>query len=258
MGISETWHLSLMSIECSIVVFLNAMLVLIIFSHRKLRSRLCNLFLVNLFAAHIVEGLVGILRSSVLYSIPKDPVKVRISVNLFTIAVIHSYLTYIPVTLDRYIAINYPFRYQQITCHHVALINGSVWFFSVLFGVVVFSVGIQSKVGDGITFAATLLMYALCVGANASIYRVVKTQVKKMKRIPTVAMTTTVTPPVTTLRKITVDFRASDIQDANIDSSATAATRMKREPPDFKVDKGFIKSNQLQVDVEFFKIYNCY
>ena len=178
---AETWHLTFLVAECSVVMCLNIFLVTIIVSNRKLRSRICNLFLANLFLVHIVEGLVGIMRSSILYSIPKDADKTSMGVNLFTMAVILSYLTYILVTLDRYVAIKHPFLYRQLTYKHVILINSAVWLISIIFGVTIFSLNMDSKVGDGITFGATLLMYALCISANVSIYQVVKIQVKKLK-----------------------------------------------------------------------------
>ena len=183
---AETWHLTFLVAECSVVMCLNIFLVAIIVSNRKLRSRICNLFLANLFLVHIVEGLVGILRSTILYSIPKDHDKVTMGVNLFTTAVILSYLTYIPVTLDRYVAIKHPFLYQQLTYKHVILINSAVWLISIIFGVTIFSLNMDSKVGDAITFGATLIMYALCISANVSIYQVVKIQVKKLKLKPAV------------------------------------------------------------------------
>ena len=102
MDVSQ-WHLLVLVIECSLVIILNIILIVIILLKRQLRSQICNLFLVNLFFAHILEGFVGVARSSFLYSPKKkDPEKVNLSVNFFTTAIILSYLTYIPVTLDRY------------------------------------------------------------------------------------------------------------------------------------------------------------
>ena len=184
---AETWHLTFLIVESTVVVCLNTFLVITIIINRKLRSRICNLFLTNLFLAHIMEGLVGIMRSSVFYSIVKDPVKVSMGVNLFTTAVILSYLTYIPVTLDRYAAIKHPFRYQQLTYQHVILINSLIWLTAIIFGMTVFSLGMDSKVGDGITSGATLFMCVLCISANVSIYKVVKEQVKKLKVSPVIS-----------------------------------------------------------------------
>ena len=183
---AETWHATFLIVECTIVVCLNTFLVVMIIFNRKLRSRKCNLFLVNLFLTHIIEGLVGIIRSSVLYSIIKDPTKVSMGVNLFTTAVILSYLTYIPVTLDRYVAIKHPFRYQHLTYKHVFLVNSLIWLTAIIFGATVFCFGMDSKVGDGITFAATLLMFVFCISANVSIYKVVQKQVKKLKVAPSI------------------------------------------------------------------------
>ena len=184
---AETWHLKFLIVESTVVVCLNTFLIITIIVNRKLRSRICNLFLANLFLAHIMEGLVGIMRSSVFYSIVKDPVKVSMGVNLFTTAVILSYLTYIPVTIDRYAAIKHPFRYQQLTYKHVILINSLIWLTAIIFGVTVFSLGMDSKVGDGITSGATLFMCVLCISANVSIYKVVKEQVKKLKVSPVIS-----------------------------------------------------------------------
>ena len=141
------------------------------------------MFLVNLFMAHILESMVGIARSTVLYTHVKVPAKVNLSVNLFTMATILSYLSNMPVTLDRYMAILHPFRYQNISCKHVIAINVLVWLAAIVFGSLAIFLEMSSKFGDAITFVMTVVMCVVLVVANLRIYRVVRQQATRLKKI---------------------------------------------------------------------------
>lgn len=180
---SGSWHIQIILTECSIVIILNTSLIFIILLRKKLRSRISNMFLINLFIAHILESIVGIARSTVLFTQIKVPSKVNLSVNLFTTATILSYLSNMPVTLDRYMAILHPFRYQNMSFKHVLMINFLVWVTAIVFGSLAIFLEMSSKFGDAITFVMTVVMCAVLVVANLRIYRVVRQQARRLKKI---------------------------------------------------------------------------
>lgn len=180
---SESWHIQIILTECSIVIILNTFLIFIILLRKQLRSRISNMFLINLFVAHIVESMVGIARSTVLYTHIKVPSKVNLSVNLFTTATILSYLSNMPVTLDRYMAILHPFRYQNMSWKHVIAINILVWLAAIVFGSLAIFLEMSSKFGDAITFMMTVVMCVVLAVANFRIYRVVRQQARRLKKI---------------------------------------------------------------------------
>ena len=177
------WHVQVIIAECSLVLVLNTSLMVTVVLNKGLRSRLSNLFLLNLFAAHIVESMVGLARSTVLFSEIKVPSKVNLSVNLFTAATLLSYLSNLPVTLDRYVAVLHPFHYQRMNWQHVLVVNSLVWCVSLVFSLFTVFLEMSSRIGDALTFALTVLMCVALVVVNVKIYRVVRQQTTQLKSI---------------------------------------------------------------------------
>jgi hypothetical protein len=179
---AEEWHLTVIKVQSMLVIILNTSLLIFIISKNSLRRKYSNWFLANLFFAHVIEGCVGYLRSSILYSNIKDAYKVSTAVNLFTISTVFSYLTYVPVILDRLFAVKFPFRYQMLKPNPVLSVIGLVWLFTIVFAVLAFTLKMNSRFGDMITISLTIVMFIILISANVLVYRIVRRQAEKIKK----------------------------------------------------------------------------
>ena len=175
------WHLVVIKTQCILIILLNALLLAFILCKKVLRRKYSNWFLANLFFAHVVEGCVGYTLCYIFYFKVRDA-DISIAIKSFTLSTVFSYLTYVPVTLDRLFAVKWPFRYQMMKTYRVLSVIGILWLLTIVFAILLFSLRINSRYGDMITVSLTIVMFTILISANVLVYKIVRRQTENIKK----------------------------------------------------------------------------
>ncbi|XP_066920584.1 5-hydroxytryptamine receptor 7-like [Clytia hemisphaerica] len=152
-----------------LIIISNAFLIILIFTQRKLRSRISNVLLVHLFASYIVS-------SSLILVMKISPTRFRIIHRCIVASTGTMFLAMVLVTLDRFFAIRFPFRYSG-KCHWKNILTSSViiWLPSTLGFLVNLNIDVYQVI---FMFTAVLILLI----ANTYVYCVARRHAKKIRQ----------------------------------------------------------------------------
>ena len=112
----------------------------LIFKNKKLKSK--STFLLNLLAADVVAVLFHWLKNIIIIPLYLIGFSIDVNCRLIVIPIIAAFmatkLLFIPMSIDRFIHVAFPFKYKHIMTTKVTVITiGSMWLFTFLMSVLV-------------------------------------------------------------------------------------------------------------------------
>ena len=149
------------------IIISNAFLIILIITQRKLRSRISNILLVHLFASYFVS-------SSLILVMKISPTRFNIIHRCIVASTGTMFLAMVLVTLDRFFAIRFPFRYSG-KCHWKTILTSSIiaWLPSTLGFFVDLNIDFYQVV---FMFTAVLILLI----ANTYVYCIARRHAKKI------------------------------------------------------------------------------
>lgn len=157
-----------------VVTFLaNSALFTIIARERKLRRKKANRFYLNLLLVHCLLSIVTIV-SCFRSSATKRIFKNGILFQMFTCLMINS--------VDRYVNIKYPFKYQLFQTRHVTFIIISSWIPAIIS--IILSASFRMSPYTCTVVCTTMMVFATCLllTTNIGIYRIARYHVEGIKQ----------------------------------------------------------------------------
>lgn len=144
---------------------------------KKLRKKFNNIFLVNLLLCDAVVGVIAIcLFEDDLVETVLNPQ------HLSAVVTMLSCLSNVPVTADRFVAINWPYFYLKLTRKKSIFFCVLTWILTVILTAITLQKDLQKKILDIITVSFIAVMVIILILANAFIYNVVNKQIVEIKK----------------------------------------------------------------------------
>ena len=157
-------------VQCVVAFVLNTLVVALILSCRKLVRKRSTKFFINLQAVHLILCVLETV--AVFHVLQKEAVIVS---NGLLVAM---FLSMVVVTMDRFILITYPYRYEKLRTYHVAIAISTTWAVSVAFVVLAVAFDVTQHfctVMSTTLIAGSSLALSL---SNLNIYRIAQRHAK--------------------------------------------------------------------------------
>ncbi|XP_057310071.1 P2Y purinoceptor 8-like [Hydractinia symbiolongicarpus] len=178
------WPAHVFTVEASIIITINGVLVVFIVSRKVLRSNPSTIFFLNLLISHVAEGIAAmwfehnLTRENFVAQGRSENALIKV----FTASLLLGCLSYIPYTADRLVAIRWPLFYQTLTKKKVILICIQPWLFSLFFLLTLQLFHFPKETGDVVAIILVSIMSLVLIISNTIIYRVVLKHVKEIKK----------------------------------------------------------------------------
>lgn len=162
-------------VQASVCVCANAALLVFLSTQRELRCKVANQFFANLLVVHVVLNVIGIIAKS-RYHLRDEEIIIN---NGF---LVEMFFSLIITTVDRFINIRYPFKYERITTRVVLLIITVSWTVSGLI------VGLSVVLGTSqyrctvILTSLLLTAFIILIFSNLSIFLIARRHVRIIRR----------------------------------------------------------------------------
>lgn len=166
----KIWEV-IFKIQGSIIIILNTFVIIVIITHKKLRRKLCHKFLCSFLFVHLLIGIFSMAITNI--------AQFETDIDHITSMVIARLLNLLIVTMDRFICIKYPYRYQNFTTKNgICMILGA-WLLAL--GYMPLSLLIEKRYTGAIVRMMLLIVAFLAlVMTNAIVYDIVRKQIKKI------------------------------------------------------------------------------
>jgi len=186
----------ILNIENGLGLLINALLIITLVCVRKLRETQANVYLCNLFASYFVRSFASFL----LYAFQDDVMIFAIALELIQAFFVWSSLSLVLVTLDRFLAIRMPFRYQfQTAVTAVRRVLLFVWLPTIVYIAVTLAVKPSADVVDiQVVSTALVALFSLII-SNVYIFTVVRQHIRNTAISISPAVTSTTTTVTTTM-----------------------------------------------------------
>merc|ERR1712159_574785 len=156
-----------------IIAFIfNVALFFILLSRKNLRKKHCVRLFLNLQVVHILFP--AVLLGAFLHKEKCD--EVPIHDILLSSVIIQLFLCLVVCTIDRLIAIKYPYRYEQVRSKHVAIIIVFLWVPAMLFIAITIAVETQDNYLQYINISVIPFAAMVLVSSNLVIYNIARKQ----------------------------------------------------------------------------------
>ena len=155
----------LQTIQSTLIFLLNAALLVVIVTRKKLRCNKSYQFFVNLQLIHMMLGIACIITN--LYSLFGD----HIINNALLLSMFCSLMV---TTVDRFVAIKFPFRHKSLTSGGVILILSCSWVPTIIFVTIATTIGITTDRMKLIHVIMIAVAATVLAASNIMVYIVAK------------------------------------------------------------------------------------
>ena len=161
-----------------LILMINVTLVAFILRRSGLRRKHNNILLANLLLSHSMEGLLVI---SLAFELDKGHYEQHMPI-IFSSITLLNLLNILPVTMERLVAIRWPFLHAELNIKKIYIFSCIPWVFVVAYTTIAISVGFTNTFADLLTMAFISLLLIVLAIANVMIYRVVRRQTEALKK----------------------------------------------------------------------------
>ena len=166
--------------ESILMLILNLSTFLLIVKHKRLRKTYSNIFILNLLVAHMLFSISLITLSSLHITSHYDLLSMNVVYFVIDILLMHIFLSLLITTLDRHIAIKYPFEYGKIRNKQVFLVTLSSWMVTIVFTTILLTCHLEQK---HLTIVGTCILgiaMVTLISSNVNVYIIARRHAKSI------------------------------------------------------------------------------
>ena len=178
----QPWQSITYSIQGILIIITNMVVILFVLSRKRLKKQHVNIYLTSLLFSHILIGLEELLDSFARH-FPRDHELREVDQYAYTVLSLCQCLNLSLITIDRLIAIKYPFIYLHITTKTVLHTVGITWLSVLLLAILLIIFKVNSSYVHLVfrisTAGVAIILLAL---SNVIIYGIAVRHIHEIKR----------------------------------------------------------------------------
>ena len=179
-----SWSKYCLLINAIMIVLVNLYVLLLIARKRSRLRSVCNIFLCGLLMSHLGTGTVSLLMFNVDSAINNSThehngMYERLTLCIYHFCGVSTFCMIILVTIDRLLAIKWPFVYNQLTWKFCAFSISTIMVFPIIF--IIFELRIKIHIYHIILFCKAITSIVLA-SSHHLIYREIKSQFQKISK----------------------------------------------------------------------------
>ena len=172
---SFTTILLLLKGQAGLIMVVNISIFCFVALNKTLNKNPSNLFLLSLFLSHIILGISGFIKAF------------RQSdylINIIITSILAGFLSLVLVTIDRYVAIKYPFQHQKLTRFVAITVTFLVvWLPTSITIIYLLTLNLDIKFSQILCVAIILIAAMVLISTNIYVYSIARTHIKRIKNI---------------------------------------------------------------------------